>query len=116
VDSLIESNATSRARTAERAKFVRRFFIAGVSAAIFWIAASYATRADQIPVHISDTVSHLIWDFEQLTFPFVLALPPLLVNVKDFLGLIFILATAAVMNGGWFALLGVIIWYIHELF
>jgi len=110
------ASATSRARAAERAKFVRRFFIAGVSAAIFWIAASYTTRADQIPVHISDTVAHLIWDFEQITFPFVLALPPLLVDLKGFLGLIFSLATAAVLNGGWFALLGAILWYIHELF
>ena len=110
------ANSTSLARTTARAKLVRRFFGAGVCAAIFWITASYATREDQIPVHISDTVAHLIWDFERITFPFVLALPLMLVDLKGLLGLIFMLAVAAVMNGGWFALLAVIVWYIREAF
>ena len=103
------ANSTSSAHTAARAKPVRRFFVAGVCAAIFWIAASYATRGDQIPVHINDTVAHLIWDFERITFPFVMALPLMLVDLKGLPGLILMLAVAAVMNGGWFALLGVIV-------
>jgi hypothetical protein len=75
-----------------------------------------ATRGDQIPVHISDTEAHLIWDLERITFPFVLVLPLMLVDMKGLPGLIFRLAAAAVMNGGWFALLGVIVWYIREAF
>ncbi len=96
-----------------RNRFVRRFFVLGVCAAIFWIVASYATRGDQIPVHISDTVAHLIWDFERITFPLVLALP--LVDMKG-PGLVFMLSVAAVTNGGCFALLGVIAWYIRKAF
>jgi len=110
------ANSTSRAHTAARAKLVRRLFVVGVCAAIFWIAASYATRGDQIPVYISDTVAHLIWDIERITFPFVLALPFLLADLKGIPGQIFMLAVAALMNGGWFALLGVIVWYIREAF
>jgi len=110
------ANSTSRAHTAARAKLVRRFFVVGVCAAIFWIAASYATRGDQIPVHISDTVAHLIWDIERISFPFVLALPLMLVDLKGIPGQIFTLAVAALMNGGWFALLGVIVWYLRGAF
>jgi len=97
-----------------RNQFVWRFFLVGFCAAVFWIAASYATRADQIPVHVGDTVAHLIWDCERITFPFVLALPPMLADVKGLSGLIFMLAVAVVMNGAWFALLGVIVRYIRE--
>jgi len=110
------ASSTSGAHTAARAKLVRRFFVAGVCAAIFWIAASYATRGDQIPVHISDTIARLIWDIERITFPFVLALPLMLVDLKGIPGQRFMLAVAALMNGGWFALLGVIVWYIREVF
>lgn len=96
-----------------RNRFVPRFFVVGVCAAIFWILASFATRGDQIPIHISDTVAHLIWDLERITFPFVLALPPMLVDVRGLPGLMFIFAVAAVMNGAWFTLLGIIVWYIR---
>jgi hypothetical protein len=95
-------------------RFVRRFFLVGVCAAILWIVASYGTRGDQIPLHISDTVAHLIWDFERITFPFVLALPLMLVDVKGIPSLVFMLALAVVMNGAWFALLGRIVWYVRE--
>jgi hypothetical protein len=67
-------------------------------------------------VHISDTVARLIWDLEQITFPLVLALPLMLADGKGFLGLIFMLAIAALANGAWFALLGVIVWYSREAF
>jgi len=108
------ANSTSRVHTAVHSKLVRRFFLAGLWAAIFWIAASYATRGDQIPVHISDAIAHLIWDFERITFPFVLSFPLTLANLKSIPGQILLLALAAAMNGGWFALLGVIGWYIRE--
>ena len=110
------ANSTSPVHTAARSKFVRRFFLAGFCAAIFWIAASYATREDQIPVHISDTTAHWIWDLERVTFPFVLALPLILANLKGIAGQIFLLALAAAMNGGLCALLGVIGWYIRLAF
>ena len=40
----------------------------------------------------------------------------MLADGKGFLGLIFMLAIAALANGAWFALLGVIVWYIREAF
>ena len=51
-------------------------------------------------VHISDTVARLIWDLEQITFPLVLALPLMLADGKGFLGLIFMLAIAALAKRG----------------
>lgn len=103
------TNSTSSAHAIARVELVPRFFVVGVCVAIFWIAASYATRGDQIPVHINDTVAHLIWDFERITFPFVMALPLMLIDLKGLPSFILILAVAAVMNGGWFALLGLIV-------
>jgi hypothetical protein len=99
-----------------RNRLVRRFFVVGVSVAVFWIATSYATRGDQIPIHVSDMVAHLIWDFERMTFPLVLAVPLLLVDRKGPAGLVFTLAVTALMNGVWFALLGLIVWYLRKAF
>ena len=103
-----------RIEASMRNRFVRRFFVVGACAAIFWIGASFATSGDRIPVHISDMMAHLIWDLERITFPFVLALPLMLVDMKSLPGLIFMLAVTAVMNEACFPLLGVIVWYIRE--
>jgi len=40
----------------------------------------------------------------------------MLADVKGLSGLIFMLAVAVVMNGAWFALLGIIVRYIREAF
>lgn len=93
-----------------RGRFVRWLFIAGAFAPIAWIALSYATRSDWPWMRVSDAVAAIIWYVECATFPTVF----FFANADHPGTMIAMLLVAIPVNGAYYAVVGLVIWYVRE--
>jgi hypothetical protein len=106
--AITESERASSGKS--RSRFIRWFFIVGACAPIAWVALSYATRSDWPWMRVNDAVAAIIWYVECATFPTEIAF----LDVGDPGTMIGVLLFVIPINGAYFAVVGLVIWYVRE--
>lgn len=112
----LDSKSSAEAERANSFKvisrFIRWFFIVGACAPIAWIALSYATIWYAPSIHVSDAMAEFVWHLECATFPTVF----FFIHAEHTGTMIVMLLFAMPINGAYYAVVGLVVWYIREAF
>jgi hypothetical protein len=97
----------SDSRRKVRQQFLQWCFVAGACAPVAWIGASYALRSWSVSSDLFDT---LLFALACATFPTQV----LFLDAEHLREIIFMLVIAMPVNGAWFTLVGLGLWYLRE--
>jgi hypothetical protein len=101
------ANLTDGILRKSRRRFVLWFFVVGACAPVLWIGIGYALRFESIS---SSLVGALLFVASCATFPTQI----LFLDAEHLPELIFMLLIAMPVNGAWFGVVGLGLWYLRE--